>query len=278
MNVEITISGLCVIALEADPADPKPEHPRAIDIIVPDAHHHTCRWSYLPGEVFPSAGTRELPDMVIDPVGTRVASLSLQGRALEFRLDGNTVTEHTVRWGPDAEAPASDAETEWLNWIPKLQDLGFSGFTVGPAGQLPPHARARITLPKGTLTSRNVIADRFTNDVIVWEFPATGARHVLTNEIVFMATGEELSVIENGNERWAAALGPDATLRMCISHETTSVPLDYGDPNNVLAHLHHFDVLTGDVSVKFREPIVAEIPRTGRPICMGVVFVHGGGA
>lgn len=277
MNLEITISGLVVIALKSTDGNPKPEHPDAIEIIVPDAHHHTCKWSYLPHEVLPAAGNEELADMMIDHLGTRVASLTLQSRVLAFELADNSTKQHTVRWGPDAEKPAAPGEETWLNWIPKLEELGFSGFKVGPVGTLPSGARARITLPPGLLASRNLIVDRFTNDLIPWKFPATkGATHVLANEVVFTATGQKLSIVENGQERRSATLGQNDTLQMCISHETTKVPRDYNDPSKLLAHLQHLDVLANDAE-KFAEPVVSTQARTGRPICMGVVLIHDGG-
>ena len=279
MKVEITISGLVVIALKSTDDNPKPEHPDAVEIIVPDAHHHTCRWSYLPDEVLPAANNNELADLMVDHKGRRVASLPLQDRVLQFELAGNSAKQHTVHWGSDAEKPATSAEEPWLNWLPKIEQLGFPSFAVGPTGTLTKGARARITLPPGVLASRNLITDRLTNDFILWHFPAAKkgerATHALANEVVFTATGDKLSIIENGQESRSATLGQKDTLQMCISHETTQVPRDYNDPSKLLAHLKHFDVLTGD-SARFQEPQVSAQTRTGKPICMGVVLVHRG--
>jgi hypothetical protein len=284
MKFELTISGLVVIALQSSAGEERPEHPQAIDIIVPDDHHHgpeshrhTCRLNYLPNEVLPVPADMKLPEMTVDPIGTRIASLILQGRALEFKLDGNTTSEYTVKWGPPAVQPAAKSEEDTLNWIPKIGDLGFNDFQVGAAGSLPSGARARITLPPGVLGSRNLIADHITDELIVWKFPAVNIQRVLANEVVFKATAHKVSIVENGQELLSSTLAENDTLKMSLSQETTYVPLDYNNPSKMLAHLSHFNILTEVSDKGFQEPVVADPQeRTGKPLCMGVVLVHKG--
>src|SRR6266498_1673143 len=123
MKFELTISGLCIIVLKS--SDPNPEHPDAIEIIVPDAEHHTCRLSYLPDELIPNKDNPIYPDLSIDTAGRRFASLAMESldkdqRVLRFSFGTNSANDHTVHWGPpDVQTPATPWQETWLNWIPK---------------------------------------------------------------------------------------------------------------------------------------------------------------
>lgn len=281
MNFELTISGLCVIALKSN--QNSPEHPEAIDIIVPDADHHTCRLSWVPGEVLPGADNKEEPDLVVDSTGARMASLLLNKRALSFELKNNPATQFTVHWGPDptVEKPEAPFQETWLNWIPQPKDLGFEKpFEVGDPGHLPTKASARITLPFGALASRKVVTERDTNEYILWTFPANkNVKRVLTNEVAFTADHVETLEIKEGDKViWTATRGSTDTLRMCISNDMASVPKDFADGSKALDHLSHVDVLFPvDEKNVFVAPQLFNVQEhTGHPICMGVVFVHPG--
>jgi hypothetical protein len=272
MNFELTISGLCATVLKSK--ESKPKHPEAIDIILPKACHHVGRLSYLPTEVTPPDKKYGIePELVVDAVGGRIASFNMDDQALQFSFQTNPHARFDVNWGEDTETPSTPWEEMQLNWLPKLHDLGFGGFTVGAPGTLPHGARARITLPYGALSTREMIRKPVTNQCLRWDFPATGLRRSLANEVVFTADRvDSLSIKDQrGTEILRSTLGQTRTLRMCISNDMENVPRDYNNPEPRLDHLRHLDVLA--TSGSFQEPKVVNNERTGHPICMGVVFI-----
>src|SRR3954471_8750065 len=197
MKFELKISGLCVIALKRQNAadKDKPVNPAAIDIIVPDAHGHKCRLSYLPADVIPDQLNPIEPELAIDHTGERIASFDMNGQALTLSFGTNQATDFNVHWGPDAQQPATPWEETWLNWIPTLEDLGFGEFAIGTPGTLPKGASARLSLPAGALASRKVVTTKDTNEFIVWDFPATKVQRVLTNEVAYTADHVEDLII-----------------------------------------------------------------------------------
>src|ERR1043165_4055978 len=229
MRFELTISGLCIIALKSQ--QPNPVMPDQVDIIVPDAHHHTSRLSYKPAQFSPRKNPEFTPDMFVDPTGVNVASFNMQGQALTFAFGTNPMDKHRVHWAPDpaAQKPASPWLETCANWLPKIEDLGFGKFEIGDPGTLPKGARARITLPPGALCTRKVVAQQDTNEYILWNFPATGVNRVLTNDVTYIADHvEDLTITDAaGSPILSASLGDTETLQMCISNDVTVVPVNY---------------------------------------------------
>src|ERR1044072_2536678 len=151
MNLELTISGLCAIAVEADEA--RPTRPRAVDVLCPSAHCHQARLAWYPAEVVPGRALQGLkPDLVIDPAGVALASLPADGAGLRLEV-APAHDSFELSWGEErAEAPGRAAEDAWMNWLPPISDLGLAvaeSYRLGPPGRVPVGTLARLTLLPG---------------------------------------------------------------------------------------------------------------------------------
>jgi hypothetical protein len=278
MNLELTISGLCAIAVEADEA--RPTRPRAVDVLCPSAHCHQARLAWYPAEVVPGRALQGLkPDLVIDPAGVALASLPLDGAAL--RLEVAPANESfELSWGEErAEAPGSAAEDAWMNWLPPISDLGLAvaeSYRLGPPGRLPAGTSARLTLPPGRLRCSRIVHDKDDpTQVMLWRFPATGSVRALANDVVFLAPEIEAAALLLGDEQLFSVEQP-GLVRIAISNDLYTVPFDYRAGSETLDHLRHFDAIAGD-SRGFAAPEAVDERRTGHPICNGVFLrVQGG--
>lgn len=275
MKFELTISGMCILAMKSS-TGPMPVHPDAIDVIVPRAEHHKCRFVWDPNEAEPS---REA-NLVVDPAGKRYASIDLSeqtlGISFEFMAEANTA--HTVHWGEEKVAPGAPWEETQMNWVPRLESLGFQGFVIPPGNERPAGASARIKLPFGTLSARAMVNDADTNSYVLWDFlggPDNGGiRRALANEVVYTVDGIDTVIVTDAatTEIVRVSLGPFQTARMCVSNDMEMVPKDFTTDLTQLDHLRHLDVIAGGT---FIVPKVVPPPRTGHKICDQVVYVYG---
>lgn len=270
MNLELTISGLCVMVMKTT-GQAKPKHPTDIDIIIPQACHHASRLSYLPTTTKHSRDVK--PNLLIDQTAGKVASLDINQLALEMSFKTNPHTEFDVHWGSGGEMPSSPWEEGWLDWLPRLEELGFDPFAVGPVGTLPKGASARLTLPFGKLAARQIIKKPDTNRYLRWDFPASSVRKALANEIVLTVNGaDDMRILNSdGATLLRSTLGGIRPLRMCITNDLELVPYNYGSSPADLEHLEHIGSIAGGT---FQKPKEVNDDRTGRPICMSVVLVN----
>ena len=271
MNFELTISGLCVIVLKAKEA--KPEHPTAVDIIIPQACHHAGRLTYLPS---PVKHVRKVqPKLVIDEAAGRIASLDINQAALQLTFGTNPNTKFDVHWGAYGQTPSAPWEETCLEWLPRLEELGFEPFRVGPPGTLPTGASARLTLPPGKLATRQIIKNPDTNQYLRWKFPAVNVRKALANEIIYTVDGaDNMNIVDSsGAQTLYSKEKGIRPVRMCITNDLEYVPYNYGGSSAALEHLRHVDSMA---SGTFQKPIEVNDERTGHPICMSVIFVNHG--
>jgi hypothetical protein len=283
MDFELTISGLWVLALQSsDINDTHPVEPEAVDIIIPAAHHHHPRLSYLPSEVIPHPALE--PQMVIDPRGGRIANLPVQGMVLELSFSNGSTTPFHLEWSePRPEAPLLESS---LTWLPTLAELGFDKFSLGDPGTLPKGAATRLRLPEGELFARNIVRTPDGAGYLLWNFPVGETTRALANEIVFRARGVDDAIFSlDGKTILASNLGPAGTLRMSLANDISIVPSNYNSPQTNLDHLSHLAVLAPMRTPSFQPPTVVDAmprppapARTVKPICNGVVFVYGRGA
>lgn len=267
MNFELTITGLCVTVLKANVT--KPERPTSIDIIIPKAHHHAARLTYLPGVVPHEKYVH--PKLVINELGGRIASLDIN-QALELSFTDNPNSKFSAHWGSGGETPSAPWQETWLDWHPRLEELGFEPFVVGPAGTLPDGALARLTLPPGRLAARNIIKKPYENQCLRWKFPAVNVTKALANELVYTMYGSNEMAIKDrtGNVLLSCSEQGTRPVRMCITHDMEYVPYQYGDSSAVLEHLKHIESVAGGT---FQKPQEVDNEHTGHPICMSVIFV-----
>jgi len=283
LDFELIISGLIVTALKSD--NPRPPEPKAVDLICPKDGMHSARLAYFPLDVTPQIE----PAMLVDPLGERSGSIALDDYLLlQIVATGNPTQDFTLKWGPEeAKKPNDQEESEWMNWVATLDELGFGKFAVPPSG-LPVGAGARITLPPGELLSINIIRDAETEKIIEWQFPATGdtLQKALANDLLFRMQGiERLEVKSNGRLLLSTSSSFDghSPVRMCISNDTRLVPKNFGGAAD-LEHLEHMDALAPVQKDKFPSgefepphvPINEPDQRTGDPICNGAIFVYRG--
>jgi hypothetical protein len=278
MRFELTISGLCVIAMKSkDTADPRPKNPERVDIIVPAAHHHKCRLVWDPQDVL----TDIEPTLIVNTQGDTMASLDLdrQGRnpehaILKLALRSKTDPGFEVSWGPDAKEPAGPSEETWLNWVPRMEELGFPSFPVPEFGTDAPGVRARISLPFGKIIAADVVTQRGSGKPLLWDFVA-GAQHAVANKVVYVA--DDIDLYDFQTERGQSLLrleleGP-RVVKMCISNDMEKVPKDFNKGISDLQHLSHVDVLVPADANGFVTPQSVASQRTGNRICTQVVNV-----
>lgn len=272
MDFELTISGLCVVAIQSSG---DPTAPAAVDILCPKAHCHRARLNFNFAEVQRAKNPPVEPEMVIDPSGARFGSLDLRDRFLTIDFTSTPYDAFVVQRGPaDSTTPPSE---KWLNWVPTLEEIGFETFKLG--SDKPHGALARISLPKGELECRKVVRDADTQKFALWEFPAvidkaTGKpiRKAIANEIVFRAAsvGDLLICDQEGRRVLTAERPEGTTLKMSISNDLHALTVDTPMETTVLEHLKHVESLAEPA--RFLAPRLADEQRTGAgPICSQVI-------
>jgi len=275
MDFELTISGLCVVALKSE--DARPTAPSAVDIICPKAPCHRTRLNYDFAQFLASAAPPVEPELVIDPTGRRFGSLDLCDAFLKFDFASNPYKNFALQWGPeDVERPPSE---RWMNWVPSLQDIGFESLELG--SRRPDGATARISLPEGELECRSVVRDSNTRQFAIWNFPAVvnktsgkPIRRALANEIVYRASSVGALTISDSEGNPLLASSPTIkegmTLKMCISNDIHRLTIDTPMETAVLNHLDH--VKTVARPREFMAPRLSDDQRTGGgPICSQVI-------
>jgi hypothetical protein len=264
MIFELTISGLCLVVFTSD--EKMPIHPEAVDVVCPKDDMHRARLCYSPNLI--RARSAE-PEMTVDTMGRRIASLDLADTFLELAFSENPHENFTVGWGPEEteEPPA----TEWLNWAPSLWDLGFEGLAMGGPGELPDGANTRLTLPKGELFCRNIARHPVTNELFLWKFPAAGDKQrVVANEIVFRASGVIEVLFKNRDEEIILSGNPpneDEVIRVSFCNDLSVVAQSYYDSVDSLKHLSHLAALAPVKTPPFHPPTLGGGQRTDSPIC-----------
>lgn len=270
MRLELTISGLCIISMKSD-TGPKPVNPRTLDIIVPNACHHKCRFIWSPQDHVISLVK---PELTVDSLGNRYASFDMDDQALTLTTNSSR-TDYYVHWGNVEKAkPEAPWEESWMDWVPKIESLGFDPIRVPDSGKLQDGAIARITLPFGTLASADIVRKNRSDEYLLWRFPAVAHKErVLANQVVFSVDGISKFDFQDasGHSVVHAEIGGPSVVRMCISNDMEKVPPNFNAPIKKLDHLSHLDVITTGT---FQAPESLEVPRTGNPICDQVVNVE----
>lgn len=266
MNLELTISGQCIIAMKSTSGEDRPEHPDAVDIICPAAPMHCARLSYLPGLIRPQIE----PEMVIDNRGQRIASMDLMGRVLRVSFGANPISVFSVHLEPTPGPPPFAG----MKFVPTLDELGFLPFTM-PASKRPAGASARITLPCGDIYADEIVNDFDTGKPVIWDFPKKpGLKRALANRVVYRSKeAGDLTISTADGIKVLEASGAGVTLQMSLSNDDCVVPIDYNDPVVALRDLEHLRVIAPPNGV-FQPPTIAEDQRTGRPICNQVIFSY----
>lgn len=287
MDFELNISGLCVLVLRGN-GNPRPTTPSSVDVLCVGPHQghhhghdhmgqpmHSPRLSYLPGDLLAADGV--VADLVIDQTGRRIASLDLTGKVLGLDLGGNPHAEISVSWGPvNSILPANATEEAWLNWVPSIQDLGFtSGLQLGGPGAPVAGAGAVLSLPNGILSARNIVRMVQPPDIIEWQFPAAGGiRRAIANDVVFRANGvEDVVVLVDGSEALTSS-SSGGLLQMSISNDLAVVGPDFPQGSMSLDHLSDIAALPlAPGRPQFSAPRVPSAQRTGHPICNQALFI-----
>jgi hypothetical protein len=273
MNLDLTISGLCVIVFKSQ--EERPVHPEAVEVICIGDHHgiHRPRLSYRPEDAVTSAELE--PSLSIDPQGRRFASLDVTGQVITLDVGRNSRSQFSVKWSPTASTVPSN-EDAWMNWVPSVQDLGVQRIRLGAAGELPHGVAARLILPPGDIEARNVIRNPENRDEFLqWNFPAVpGLTRALANEIVFHGVGIEVVDFRwnDGSRLFAEGSG---TLEMGLSNDLLIVNPEFRTTSPILEHLLHLDHLA-DPPGNIRVPELLALQQTGRPICNQLYYIDNG--
>lgn len=294
MDFELTISGLCVLALRRANGDlsVQPTRLEAAQVLCVEpvamphgehGHHmhgdhseHRPRLSYDPRDLI----TQDVvADLVVDATGETIASLDLAGKTIELALAGNLHQAIEASWGdPDREAPAENDETEqaWLNWIPSLQDLGFDGLNPAANGGAVQGASVVLSLPNGILSAHDIVRGVEPPDFLTWEFPATRTRangakkQAIANDIRFVAKDvASVTVTVDGQSLTSAR--SKGVLKMSISNDLAKVTPDFTDGSKSLRHLGVIQGLASGGT--FKAPEVPPEQKTGHPICNQALFI-----
>lgn len=271
MNFELVISGLCVIAMKASKTDEIPKHPDAVDIIFPNVPMHCPRLSYLPGA--PIVAQVE-PDMAIDNMGRRVASLNIAGAIPQISFSSNPSNVFSVRCVPEP-GPKEPPPGDLINFVPRLHELCFDGFTMPADGKLPSGASARITLPKGEIFADDIVNDPNTGNPVLWDFKCTPPfTRALANHVVYRAMNVGDLKITWRDGQTVLDASDNHTVSMSVSNDDCLVPRKYNDPVEVLKDLTNLSVLGLKPNPTFCPPVKHASQRTGRPICNQVIVVY----
>lgn len=294
MDFELTISGLCVLALRRahDDSSEQPTRLEAAQVLcvgpvaMPHGEHghpmhgdhpeHRPRLSYDPKDLITA---HVFADLVVDAMGQTIASLDLAGKTIELAVAGNPHQAIEASWGdPDKEAPADNDETEqaWLNWIPSFKDLGFSGLNLVQDGGAVNGASVVLSLPNGILSAHNVVRGVEPPDVLTWKFPATETRtseakkRAIANDIRFVAKDvTSVTVTVDGQSLTSAR--SKGVLKMSISNDLAKVTPDFTDGSKSLRHLEVIQALASGGA--FKAPEAPDEQRTGHPICNQALFI-----
>jgi hypothetical protein len=278
MKFELTISGLCVIAMRTSDKenDPRPRTPEAVDIIVPDADHHYCRLVWAPEDVTPYIE----PELIVDTAGHRLGSLDMKKRNLCLRFPANADTGFDVHWGPPEQgAPANSTEALWMNWVPMMEHIGFNPVSIPRMGKKGKGTRARLNLPFGRITGCEIVNRPGTQVPLLWRFADDSVR-AIANKVRY--TVDDFSLLQlqdtKGNPLLLVQGVGDQVIRMCLSNDTAKVPLAFNVGVTELTHLGHLSVLepTSAKAKMFKAPKQIDTERTGDHICTQVVNVYEG--
>lgn len=279
MDFELTISGLCLLVMKPKiPGDSMPVDPTNVEVFCPAAHHHRAVLCYEPEGV----KTDLEPELVVGYRGKRYAQLDLMGQVWSLKLEEGP-REFTVNWGtpkddpriPETgqQAPAGAAEEDWLHWVPRLAEIGFSGFEMPGDGQLPPLGATRFALPWGSIYAADIVGDDDQADGYSrWRFPAAADRvRTLANHMVFQARGVDKVTVASTVGATLSVEG-GASLHMSLSHDLARVPRDYNQGGDVLDHLAVLEGM-GWITGDFEAPERVSERATAKPICNGIVHV-----
>ena len=126
-DLELTISGLCVIVFTAD--EERPRRPSTVEVLMVDARHcaehvHVPRLSFWPieGRLDSDAG---IPSEVhIDPDGRKHASIDLSDLVVSLEC-GTGDRDFRVDWADEVPAePGGELSERLFDWVVPIQSLG----------------------------------------------------------------------------------------------------------------------------------------------------------
>lgn len=310
-DLEVTISGLCVIVLTTDKNEEKPCRPLAVDVLAVesgeesgedhggqhsgsdsgnDGHTmiHTPRLSFWPADANPD-WTGADPYLHVGPRGEKQAFYGVTGQIIELKSNYEDRQCH-VSWADDGvHLPIGPNSEKLFDWVPSVESLGIIGGIHVPtdAADLPKGASARMILPAGELFARSVAVDD-EGAPVAWRFPGDDdAIRAIANEVVFRATAIEsldliLSDTETGTRTEIEMLtNPNRTINIGMSNDLEKVTPDF--VTSAIAELHHLTGLNRMALVEGQtvKPPKAEGTvwglsgkRSGVPLCDGVHFVN----
>jgi hypothetical protein len=282
MRFELTIRGLCVIAMKSrdKKADPRPKNPERVDILVPAVTNHKCALVWDPNDVDPNVE----PTLIVNTQGDRLGSLDLnrqskerdaENATLELRFRTNTNPGFDVAWRP-AEASPNTSEDLYMDLVPNIEELGFPAIPIPPFGTEALGERARISLPFGKIVAADIAKVPGTDQNLIWKF-ANGSEHAVANKVLYVADdvgGYEFLKADGIPLISLEAEGP-LVVKMCISNDEVKVPKDFTAGIEELNDLRDLAVLLpeGRRPRIFTPPKTIDSRRTGNRICTQVVDV-----
>ena len=267
MNFELTISGLCLVALKSPKVDDlEPTKPLGIEVYCPQAANHRTVLTYDPEH----AVANFEPELVVDENGKRFASVDLGGQVWSVSFKDGPA-DYTADWGKPTDEIPKPGEEAWLNWVPKLGDINLKDFEPAAAGQLPKHTATRLVLARGHLQAADIVKKKGKSEYAKWAFPAIGVKRALANQLFYVAKGiKDLEIKTTVGRR---IYSERTTVRMALSNDLTVVPENYNDPHDKLHHLGHLKGMDG-IAGDFKVPEAYEVKQTAKPICNSVLVVH----
>jgi hypothetical protein len=304
-DLELTISGLCVVVFYADQKI-KPPRPTAVEILTIDTrkggddghrghrdHHHSDvhkpRLSLWAADANRWKGFD--PYLHVAPRGEKQVTLDLMDQIVELKC-GYEDRSCKVSWVEgQATAPKGPISDRMFDWVPSVESLGLMEDIRLPTNErpLPQGASSRLILPAGELFARAVAKDDF-GEPIAWEFPAVGETRAIANEVVFRThTNQTPKLIlnhaqdkdENGKKR-SLELRTDAgrTLYLDLSNDVEKMTMAHKlDPQEELHHLKQLENIALGDKPEVKPPTSKGgvyffgRARTGVPLCDSVYFV-----
>lgn len=299
-DLELTISGLCVIVLKASDGDDRdhPTAPVAVDVLAvarstsQAGNHarqgvvHVPRLSFWTRDKTRPWDPRLAPRLHITPQGQRQAVVDLTQRVVQMECGGIAGRVCSVAWTSDTFATPHGALSERVfNWVPSVASLGLSNGIRVPNGNgdLPAGALCRLSLSAGEIFARDVVRSD-TGDPVYWEFPATGKRGAIANEVVYRATGIEdnvtFRVFDGDGTESELYLGTGAgeTVQASFSNDVETLDAD-NSSQQTLDHLKHLaSIAVGSPTIQAPHTTVTRFAmnraRTGWPICNQVFYSY----
>lgn len=272
MDFELTISGLCLVAMKTPKAeDPEPSAPLAVDVYCPVANHphpHRTVLTYDPEH----AKADFEPEMVVDDQGKRFASVDLGGSVWSLSFEDGP-KQFNATWGKPSKHFPKPGEEPFLNWVPKLGDLKLRNFQPAATGLLPTGARTRLVLPPGKLEAADIVTKKGGTEYAMWKF--SGNKNIvraLANHVRYSATGiTSMRLVTPGRQVFSSR----TAFRMALSNDLAVVATNYLDPVEKLEHLEHLKGMAG-IQGTFAVPTPGpgEVQQTIKPICNSVIAVY----